>query len=338
VTRLRSRARSSMGWLVGLAVGASTSGCFPFWLFFDDSDPPPTAPSSWSSPPSIDAIDIADWPPIGPQGVVRVTASDDRALAFLECTFRNTVFRSLAGTTATVEVSGQELGEGLGQLELVLVDVDGGWAERWVENLLVDLTPPEMGIGKSVLPVQGEGARLEAWVADAWVLGRVELGFQGVTLSHDFEPGYPPTLGNAWDYSLVDFPTSELPAGSGVAQLRGWDAAGNLAVESFELTLDPDPPAVSILAPAADSVVSGAFDVTVAAADPQGGPVWITLWLGGTEVTTGVGPTLVVTLDASEFVPGTHDLEALAVDEAGNQSTRTSVPIVVQEPAPAPTP
>jgi hypothetical protein len=195
-----------------------------------------------------------------------------------------------------------------------------------------------MGIGQTVLPMQGANARLEAWVADAWVLGRVELDFGGVTLSHQFEPGYPPSLGTAWDYSLVDFPTAELPPGSGPAELRVWDAAGNMAVQGFDLTLDPDPPAVSIVAPQAGSSVSGVFEVLVSAADPQDGPVWITLWLGGTEVATGVGPLLDVALDAGEFVPGPLDLEARAVDQAGNESLLDSVPIEVQSAAPEPVP
>ncbi len=36
--------------------------------------------------------------------------------------------------------------------------------------------------------------------------------------------GWPSTLGRAWDWSPLTFPATELPVGSGVAELRLFDA------------------------------------------------------------------------------------------------------------------
>jgi len=318
-----------------LAGGLLTAGCFPFWLFDDWRGDTPTTtvpPRTTSTPPSIDNVDVADWPPLGPEGTIGVDLSDDRSLSSVSFDFNHSFSRVVSGTAASIEVSGTELGEGLGKLTITAMDSDGGWAQRWVENLLVDLTPPEVTIGKTVLPQQGDNAKLEIWVADAWVLGHVDLEFNGSTLSHDFGQVYPETLGTAWDYSLVSFPTSALAAGTGTARITAYDAAGNATIEQFELSVDGNAPLVSILAPAPNQTVSGLFQVSLSALDPEGGPCWIQVKLGGTDLGTAVGPSAKITVDASEFVPGELTLEATAVDEAGNESLVASVPIVIAQP------
>lgn len=318
-------------WIALSSVALLNAGC-PFMGWHDDDDWDDDD-SGWAQPtdfepPSIDTIQIQDWPPLGPDDPVRVSVTDDVELASIEFRFRNTATRFVSGTAASITVYGSDLGEGYGDLTIVALDDDRGSATRWVEDLLVDLSPPKITLGKTVLPAhEGE---LEFWVADAWVLGRVHLSVGGKTFEHEFEPGYPSTIGEAWDYSLVSFPTSQLPQGSHVAELTAFDAAGNRTSHEFDLTIDGVAPELSIVSPLPQTIVSGLFDVELLAVDDGGGPVWVELLLGGTTVATGVGPALTVELDASEFAPGPLELGAVALDEAGNESELVTVPLVVQ--------
>jgi hypothetical protein len=239
----------------------------------------------------------------------------------------------VTGSFVTQAATGAELGEGYGELTVRAVDVSGGFAERKVTDLLVDLSPPIYALGRTVIPASGEGARFELWVADAWVLGEVTLEFQHRTVTHTFEPGYPSTLGKEWDQSLVSFAAGELLAGKGPAFIQIRDAAGNVTADSFTLHVDAVPPELHLIRPVAGERVSGTFQVEVAAADSGDGPVWVELFAGGAPLGDTVGgDSSVVTLDAGELVRGPLTLSVVARDQAGNQ-TKTSVAIVVEPPA-----
>lgn len=317
---------------------ALTTGCIPWWFLDDGSDDrPPSvreepAPPDPITAPSVESIDIPDWPPLGPDGEISIYVSDDVGLSSADVLFRNPIHKDLTGTGAMFKVTGLELGEGLGTLQVTVDDIEGAYASRNATDVLVDLSPPAMDIGKRVLRAngEGEGAELEVWVADAWVLGAVELTFQGTTLTYDFQQGYPSTLGQAWHYSLVQFPTKDLPEGSASAQLRVIDAAGNTASQTFDLVLDGKAPSLSVLSPADGATVSGAFDVELSAWDEGGGAAWIDVRIAGTSMATAVGPAATVTLDASDLAAGEVELEAVAFDEAGNASDPVTLTLLVE--------
>jgi len=308
---------------IGTFLVASTlfgSGCFP-WMF-DDNDPdpiPPPPPADDTGgiegpgvPPSVYVL-IPDWPPLGPGDEINVSVE--------------TRVYGLAGTNYSLAIPTEDLGEGFGQLSLIGYDIQGGWAERLVNDLLIDFSPPEIYLGQTILPAAG--ASFEVWVADDWVLGRFELEVGDVLLVDELEPGYPASLGEAWHESLVKFPTSALPQGASLATFRAIDAAGNVAEEVFELTVDGQPPSCGINAPTANAVLSGPFVVDLVGVDPGGGPVWFEVYVSGSPVATDVGPFASVELDAGELTPGTHLLEAIAIDRAGNESLVAEVPFIV---------
>jgi hypothetical protein len=322
-----------------LGVFLATAGCFPIddggW---DDRDPPPrstpAAPPP-DAPPRVETIDIPEWPPLGERGPVRVQASDDRGLSRIEFEFARRTSVQVRGSFASAGAFGATLGEGFGELVVRAVDTNNGFAERKVEDLLIDLTPPIVEIGRTVVPARGPDAKLDLWVADAWVLGKVTLDFAGVELVHEFEPGYPDTLGKEWDQSIVSFDVAKLPPGRATAWLTVEDAAGNVFERDFSFHVDAVAPDVRLMRPLAGTRVSGRFQVEIATGGSATEPVFIELFAGGARAgELMAAPNAVISLDAAEFAPGPLSLVAVASDEAGN-SAQTSVDLVVERP-PAP--
>src|SRR5439155_11274546 len=129
--------------------------------------------------------------------------------------------------------------------------------------LVTDLTPP--AISAVAAPVKPPGGATSTWTTSEASDSQVEYG---TTTAY----GSLTTL----NVSLV---TSHLVTLSGLVEgrlyhfrLRSRDAAGNLATSGdFTFaTLDGTPPTVSITAPAAGAIVSGAVTVSASAADNVG--------------------------------------------------------------------
>lgn len=279
-----------------------------------DWQPPPPSP-----PPRVDSITLPSFPPVGPFTQFAVEASAEAGLARMDVEFANTFQFPISGQQSTSYLTGWQLGEGLGELSITVHDRRGGRATRTRSNVLVDLTPPKIEFGATELPATN--AFLEFWVADAYVVGRVELLVNSTKFVQELGPGYPSTVGDVWDYVLVQIPVSELPEGSWNASAQAWDAAGNTSgIHTFPLVIDPNPPLVSITAPTSGESFSGAFEVTVSASDPEGGPTWIELFVGQTPVADLTDESPTVVLDAADFPPGPAQLTAVARDRAGNSS------------------
>jgi hypothetical protein len=311
-------ARSSFLALAAVALG----GCFADCRVHDDPDV--TEPVS--APPIIETVDVPSWPPLGRDAQVRVHVGDDQCLSDVLFQFAEAVDVPIGGTDDWAAVSGLELGEGMGTLWIEAGDCDGGTDGATVTNLVVDLTPPTIELGATTVPASG--GQVEIWAGDAWLLGSVSLEFQGVTLTHAFPAEYPATIGQQWDHSLEIFHVEELPAGAGAATVTVADAAGNVMVETFDLTIDGVAPTAEITAPAAGAQVTGGLEVTVAASDPEGATT-VEIYAGGALVATTTGPGASVTLDAGDFSPGPLELVAVAVDEAGNRSEAAAVEIQI---------
>jgi hypothetical protein len=127
----------------------------------------------------------------------------------------------------------------------------------------------------------------------------------------------------------VRFDVESLPAVTELATITVRDAAGNERSESFTLSIDGAPPSASFLSPEPGDEVTGTFEVEVEAYDSQPGPIAIELYAGGAFVATGSGPICSFILSADELAGGATDLEAVAIDEAGNRSTAARVSVVV---------
>jgi hypothetical protein len=284
-----------------------------------------------STPPTFDAIEIPTWPPLGKDGRITVKISDDEALSRLTATFKNVASRSFAGTRTEITLSGNELGEGMGTLTLVACDARNACRERIVDDFLVDMTPPEAELESATVSpkLSGLEGQVAVWVSDAWVLGSVDLTFDGKTLHHEFPKAYPATVGKEWDVSRVAFQAKELAEKEGDAVVVVRDAAGNARTQTFRLRVDGTAPTVAITQPANGASVSGTFDVALTAADEGPTPPNVELWVGGVRVVDASAPLGVITVDTSTLPTGPVEVQAIARDAAGNRSTVSTVTVNV---------
>jgi hypothetical protein len=317
-----------------LLLALAAAGCL--WRQERFEDDPSVPPATTVAAPSVDSIEVPDWPPLGPNGQVRATVSDRAgSLTQISARFRTTVRHPAQGARATATFTGSELGDGMGMLAIVAENRGGARAQREVSRFLVDLEPPELEpvrSGASPL-LAGEGGELVFIVRDAWVLGRVELSVEGQTFVHQFPKGYPGTLGTTWDQSRVGFSVKGLPEGPRTASLLLVDAAGNSAGFEVPVTIDGTPPAARVLSPAEGSTVAGSFVVRVSGTDAGSiDPVQLQVFVGGTPVATLPGPTAELSVDSSTFSPGPVDISVVAVDRVGNTSPPYVTHVVLARP------
>lgn len=320
----------ALGLLAALLGPGTVSGCCCIDESTADSPAGTNTPARQDHAPEVTDVLIPSWPPVGPGTLISASASDvDGDLEEITFDFRELVHVPAQGSSDEVSVSGVQLGEGYGALYVTAWDLGGGWADQEVTDFLVDLSPPKGALVTRSF-ARGPGQDIDLWVSDAWVLGGVELSFGGVSRSFTFAEGYPSTLGETWDSSLVHFASTDFPEASGSATLRVWDAAGNQTTVVEALTLDGTPPVVEIVAPAAGSTLGDTVTVEVTGADETDDAVSIDVLVGGSPVTTLLGPAGAVEVDLTGLVKGATTIEAVAHDAAGNSSVVASVEVVLE--------
>jgi hypothetical protein len=208
---------------VALGIALSDDDCESDCCGDECWDDPPEAPPP--DPPTID-FTIADWPPMGSASTLTISAQADNGLGNTTFFFRNTVTRSFNGeTSATLSVTGAELGEGFGRLEVDVASWDGSISRRGVDGLLVDLTAPTAYVD-DLNVVRAVGDHFSFYMADAWIVSGCELTVGDQIFTEQLDPGFPPTLGVDWDFSLVSIPSEDLPIGTHSASLRVWGRGG----------------------------------------------------------------------------------------------------------------
>lgn len=294
------------------------------------AEPPPAPPPN--QPPHVTSIDVPEWPPLGPGDVVRASCTDkegqlNRATAI----FASTRSTMMTGASAEAVFQTESLGEGMGTLRIVCCDMQNVCAERNVRNLVVDLSPPEIEPDRLIASPTGEDfdGEIAVWVRDSWVLGTVELSYNGKTLRHELPKAYPATIGQKSDITRVAFKAKELGEGTGDALVVAIDAAGNKTTRKLPLRVDGRAPVVSIVEPAPNAIVTGqALTIELAATDGDNPtPPTIDLYIGGALVGQVNGPSSRIVLDTSTLSRGITEIRAVARDDAGNQSPWAKVPV-----------
>jgi hypothetical protein len=246
-------------------------------------------------------------------------------LGTLNYAFERGGSKVLEGTFAQVDITGAELGEGYGRADFSVGSIDEKVSTAFIENMLVDLTPPVIDAAGPLLLREGATFRLTA--SDAWILGgaKIEVGDRSIT--KQFEPGFPVTFGQAWDVAEFALDVSDLAPGKYPARVEVFDAAGNRVEETYEVEIDGDAPALEILSPTEGATVADTIEVLISAE----AETWIDLTLSGTPVGSVTGPQGRAVVDTSSFPLGQHLLVAEARDAAGNESAPVRVGLIKVE-------
>lgn len=314
---------------VALAALLGGSGCI---LTFGDLSPDRDEPEFTEDerrrdrPPVLSPVTVPDWPPMGPNDSIEVSVTDDHALERVSFEFASNYSFQLEGTAATVVVTGADLGDGYGTLGITAEDDAGQIDGASVRNFLVDLTPPELAVHTTAVPHRT--GQIELVVSDAWLLGAVEVEFQGRRFFRDFPDEFPATFGQQWDQSVVTIPAATLPAGRAVANIVVTDAAGNETRRAVDFVLDALPPTVELVFDS-DGPRDETFEVRIWASDDLSAQTSKTLYLSGTPVGTTTSEDGVIMLDPHDFWAGEHELTASAVDSAGNRGWSSPVTVTI---------
>jgi hypothetical protein len=261
---------------------------------------------------------------------VNVHVEDDGTILSLSATFASTITKTLNGgedgTSGDFTLTGAELGEGLGDLVIVVSDDTGATATQTIVDLVVDLTPPAIALEPCVLNATGQGPRgaFQAWVGDAWALSAVALLVDDEPIVDVAFDEWPATLGTAWDWSYVSFASNELPTGAHDALLTVTDKGGNVTEAACDLVVDGNAPVVSA------TVTAGADIVVDASATDLEGDVSLDVVAGGFALASAPGPSAQFTLHPGDFPAGELAIYVLARDAAGNEGASPVTTVVIE--------
>lgn len=149
-------------------------------------------------------------------------------------------------------------------------------------------------------------------------VSRVDLLANGTVVASD--SGTPYAF--SWDSSTVSNGSVSLVA-------RAYDAAGNNSSSSTvsvtvanAVAADTSPPSLAISSPAANSTVSGTVSIKTSASDDGGSSgISQSLYLDGKLVASGSGASLSYSWNTRKSSSGSHTIQAVARDAAGNSRT-----------------
>lgn len=296
------------------------------------------APGANRPPPPTVTVELPSFPPIGPLARVTAVVRGATDVALLDTTFRTLSTRNVTlrdGEGATT-FDARQLGEGRGTLVFQVCDLfRSSCSASAVENLIVDLTPPELEVERRVASpfATGPSGEIALWAADDWVLGRVRLTFGGKTLERVFPAAWPSTIGEAWDVSRVGFPAKDLPEGDGTATVVVEDAAGNRLERALSIRVDATSPSAEMTAPLAGArLARGApLAVRASASDPGSGPApTLEVWVGGARIAELAGPSIDLDVDTGALPSGPLEVRVVPRDEAGNVGAAVLRTVVVE--------
>jgi len=189
---------------------------------------------------------------------------------------------------------------------------------------VADTTAPTVSISSpgANSSVSGQVA-VSVNASDSVGVARVDLRVNGTTVATDTVAPY----GFSWDSKSVP---------NGMAQLVAvaYDAAGNVGTSTSvsvnvanEVVQDLTPPTVTISNPSNGSVISGnSLKIASNATDNSGSAgVKQSLYINGSLVTSSVGGALNYTWNTRKLKSGSHTIEVVAADAAGNSARVSSL-------------
>ena len=175
-------------------------------------------------------------------------------------------------------------------------------------------SPADAAVVSGIVSLSASAADVDSGVA------RVEFRVDGVLVGTAFAPPYTVT----WD--------STASLGSHTIEAKGFDVAGNSATSAVTvLVVDTAPPAVFIQTPPNGAAVFGLVTIQASASDSGSGVAQVEFRVDGAAIGTDDTPPYAATWDATGAASGSHVLEAIATDGAGNTGV-ASVTVTVPLP------
>ena len=192
-------------------------------------------------------------------------------------------------------------------------------------TIQVDNSPPVVAI---VAPASGAFVRglvdFTASASDNLAVSRVRLFADAVLLGDLPAPG-PYTA--QWNAGAA-------AAGPHTLRAEATDSAGNVATVTIPVIVDlVNPTTCAVSAPAANALVSGTVPLTASGADANG-VVRIVFQVDGLPVATGLGSPATAGWSSLAVADGTHTLQAVCFDAAGNSRASASLNLRVDNTIP----
>ena len=184
-----------------------------------------------------------------------------------------------------------------------------------------DLQAPSVSIGAPTAGSTVSGlALVDVGASDNVGVTKVELRVNGSVVASDVVAPFQ----FSWD-------TTQSGNGSATLTAVAYDAAGNSKTSTAapvnvanNVVADTTPPVVSISNPTNGAKIGGNVSVTVAASDNSGSAgISQTLYIDGVLKSTGTGATLAYRWNTRKEAAGTHTIQVVAQDAAGNRATNS---------------
>ncbi len=288
------------------ATGGSTS----------DSTPPAALITS-PSPGSTVAGTVA----------IGVNATDNVGVAKVECYINGALTASSTNTPATFSWNTTIYPNGSYTLEVKAYDAAGNVGASGPESVLVQNTPADTTSPVATITAPATGSTVSGVVSvnvsasDNVAVTRVEWYLNGALV------GSSPTSSATFSWD-----TTASANGSYTLQALAYDAAGNVGTSAMlnvsvqNTAADTTAPAVQITSPTSGTTVLKTTKVYVTAGDNVG-VTRVDLLVDGKLYSTSSSSTPVFSWNTMKVARGSHTLQAVVYDAAGNQSSSTVVTV-----------
>ena len=194
-----------------------------------------------------------------------------------------------------------------------------------VQNVVPDVTAPAVALTAPAAASTVSGiVSVNVSATDNVGVTRVEWYLNGVCAGTNFSA----SAGFSWD-------TTTTANGSNMLQARAYDAAGNvgasstIAVSVQNAPPDVTPPTVRITSPSNGTVLTGKSVTVFVTASDNVGVTRVDLLVDGKNYATSSSATPVFSWSINKISRGSHTLQSVAYDAAGN-STRSGVVTVTK--------
>jgi hypothetical protein len=196
-----------------------------------------------------------------------------------------------------------------------------------------DTTPPSIPpsisliVPESGATIGGSSVTLTATASDNVAVANVQFEVDGTNIGSAITSSPYTTTWNST--GVLD--------GSHTLYAVAEDTSGNYATSSIAVTVDNTAPSVSMTDPTNGSTVSDTINLEATASD-NGSVAGVQFQVDGTDITPEITLSpYSLFWDTTSVIDGTHTIQAVARDTAGNRATSTPITVTVDNSASGPT-